>query len=78
MDLVLDDLGANRRDLGDLMTAWLGVVALKVRTTPGTGIGLAGDGVVELFGWDQGSSGSFVSLADRPASCPMGFWAADA
>ena len=66
MELVLDDCGADGRDLGDLMADGLGVVAVEMAATSGAGGGLAGEGVGELFGWHQGSCGAFVSgLAAR-------------
>jgi len=58
--LVLDDLGSDRRDFGDLMPRGLGVGALQGETASGATSGFAGDGVMELVGRDQGSSGPLV------------------
>ena len=73
VDLVLDDFGADRGNLSDLMAEGLGVDAVKARPTPGAGGGLAGDGVGQLLRGHQGPGGPLVAGLSTPLLAREGF-----
>ncbi len=53
MEAVLDDLGADLGEFGDLMAEGLGVVAVEGVAAPRAGVRLDLDGAGQPLGWDQ-------------------------
>ena len=54
MEPILGDRRLDRRDLGDLMPPRLDILAVQAVAAPSAPCGLAVEGLVDLFGGDQG------------------------
>jgi hypothetical protein len=61
MESVLIDVGTDRRDLGDLVPYWIGVVSLQRGAAASAVRRFDLDGLSDLLGWDECSGMALVT-----------------